>query len=169
MNPKKIIASITIILFVPLIAVWVYPRIEEFYKVDRCLDSGGSWNYDLEKCDFESTNTISIKNTDIESIPNINRPSKSSILSSEIDTANLFKVWVEFPNSPHADFYIDKREFFVVDYDGNSTMPYRLEKNTLTIYYNDAIRIGEILSLDTESLIIKWQDGIEIKYSEWKN
>ena len=43
---------LTVGLLIILAGIWAYPMLEKFFKVDGCLDKGGSWNYDTQKCDF---------------------------------------------------------------------------------------------------------------------
>ena len=64
---------------------------------------------------------------------------------------------------------MNKNEFFVVDYDGDGAMPYILNKDSLTIFYNDFIQKGLIVSISKETLIICWDHtGKPTKYIEWK-
>ena len=28
-----------------------YPKAKRFFEIDACLDKGGVWNYELEKCE----------------------------------------------------------------------------------------------------------------------
>lgn len=30
-------------------------RVNRFFEIDKCLDSGGSWNYILEKCEYSDS------------------------------------------------------------------------------------------------------------------
>lgn len=46
----KIFKIIVAIVFIAL-AAWVLPKIKTFFKLDACLDRGGRWNYELNKCD----------------------------------------------------------------------------------------------------------------------
>ena len=85
------------------------------------------------------------------------------------DTTYLFKIWTLDRDGPHADFRMNKNEFFVVDYDGDGAMPYILNKDSLTIFYNDFIQKGLIVSISKETLIICWDHtGKPTKYIEWK-
>jgi hypothetical protein len=54
MNRNSILI-LTIGLLIILTGIWVYPKIEQFFKVDSCLDKGGRWNYETDKCEFQST------------------------------------------------------------------------------------------------------------------
>ncbi|CAM1343074.1 hypothetical protein [Tenacibaculum aestuarii] len=101
---------------------------------------------------------ISEYNTDNPEIENIKRPEKSVIRNSEIDTINLFGIWVSDLDSPHADFEISKNSFFIVDYDGDGDMPYTLNKNKLTVFYNDFIQTGIVTAKNKDTLKIKWSN-----------
>jgi hypothetical protein len=194
MNRNSIII-LTIGLLIILTGIWAYPKIDQFFKVDSCLDKGGRWNYETNKCEFESTEehtefqktdslngydqladeqdrkryTISEYNTDLEN-ENIERPANTLIKNPTVDTTHLFKIWTLDPDGPHADFWFKKTEFYVVDYDGDGTMPYVLHQDSLTIYYNDFIQKGRIISVGKDTLKIHWT-GIEkpTKYTVWMN
>ena len=175
MNRNRIII-LTIGLLIILTGIWTYPKINQFFKVDSCLDKGGGWNYETNKCEFESTEeqdrriyTISEYNTDLEN-ENIERPEKTLIKNPTVDTTNLFKIWTLDPNGPHADFRFNKTEFYVVDYDGDGAMPYILHQDSLTIFYNDFIQKGRIISVGMDTLKIHWTESeIPTTYTEWKN
>ena len=170
-----------------------YFKVDKFLKVDSCLDSGGRWNYETGTCDYETTAesldtlhklqgynelagrdgrtvyTISEYNTDQADIENIKRPD-TQIINPSIDTSMLFKIWTLDPDGPHADFRITKKEFYVVDYDGDGSMPYILNGDSLTIYYNDFIQKGKVLKVTKDSLIIIWNDvDGPTGFIEWRN
>lgn len=194
MNRKKLIILI-LGLFLILTGIWAYPKIDEFFKVDSCLDKGGRWNYETKECEFEykeehsvsqktdslkgynqladeqdrKTYSISEYNTDLES-ENIDRPEKSIINNPTVDTTELFKIWTLDPDGPHADFWFKPTEFYVVDYDGDGAMPYLLNRDSLTIFYNDFIQKGKIVSVSKDTLKIRWNEtGSMTEYVEWKN
>ncbi|MCR1025826.1 hypothetical protein NQT66_13470 [Cellulophaga baltica] len=104
------------------------------------------------------TLTISEYNTDNSEIENINRPEKTIIRNLEIDTTKAFGIWTQDPNGPHADFWLTKKSFYIVDYDGDGAMPYILDKNKITVFYNDFIQKGIINSSNKDTLKIKWKD-----------
>lgn len=111
---------------------------------------------------------ISIYNTDIESIKNIDRPKSSFINNTTIDTSLLFGIWVQDTNAPHALFQISSNYFYVVDYDGDGSMPYLLKNDSLTIYYNDFILGGKIVELDSTLLQINWSNSkTKSIYTHW--
>lgn len=192
MNRNRLIILIIGLL---LILIWAYPKIEQFFKVDNCLDKGGKWNYETKECEFDSNidhigiqksdslngynqladeqnrnnYTVSEYNTDLEN-ENIDRPEKTIITNPTIDTTELFKIWTLDPDGPHADFWFKSTEFYVVDYDGDGAMPYRLNKDSLTIFYNDFIQKGRIVSVNKDTLKIHWNETESpTKYVEWKN
>lgn len=180
-------------LFTILTGNLVFPKIDQFLKVDGCLDKGGSWNYDTNECIFSkeitessildslngynelddkqnrTTYPVSEFNKDL-GYKNIERPEKSSIINPTIDTTQLFKIWTIDPDGPHADFWFKPTDFFVVDYDGNGAMPYILNRDSLTIFYNDFIQKGKIVSVSKDTLKIIWNDAESpTEYLEWKN
>jgi hypothetical protein len=192
---RKAILLLAIGLLLILTGVWSYPKIERFFKVDTCLDSGGRWNYDTQRCEMSDTSkikntstdslkgynqladeqnrnsyTISEYNTDLKEARNITRPKRTAIVNPSIDTAQLFKIWTLDPSGPHADFWFKRSEFYVVDYDGDGAMPYILDGDILTVFYNDFIQKGKIISVGKNALKIHWNESDRpTEYVEWKN
>ena len=194
MTQKSVIISIAGLLAI-LTGVWVYQMIGQSFKASNCQDKGGHWNYETQKCEYgaieervvlnqsdslsrykqladeqhRKTYTTSEYNTDLET-ENITRPEKTIINNLTVDTTHLFKIWTLEPNGPHADFWFKRTEFYVVDYDGNGAMPYRLDGDSLIIYYNDFVQKGRIISVSKDTLIIHWNDSeTPTVYVEWKN
>ena len=116
-------------------------------------DSLNSYN-ELANPDRRENFTISEYNTDNPEIENIKRPEKSIIRNLAIDTTQAFGIWTQDPNGPHADFWLTSESFYVVDYDGNGEMPYILDKNVITIFYNDFVQKGIITSTTNDTLKI---------------
>jgi len=115
---------------------------------------------ELANPDKRETFSISDYNSDNEDIENIKRPALSTI-DTELDTALLFHAWTINPDGPHADFDFTAESFYVVDYDGNGDMPYDLIDHHLTIYYNDFVQEGDIVSVSEDTLKIHWEDSEE--------
>ena len=114
--------------------------------------------------------TISEYNTDNPEIENIKRPEKTIIRNLQIDTTKAFGIWVQDPNGPDADFWLTAKSFYVVDYDGDGAMPYILDKNEITIFYNDFVQKGVITSTENDTLKIKWFDiEKETEYVKFEN
>ncbi|TQO37032.1 hypothetical protein GQ41_1623 [Arenibacter algicola] len=125
---------------------------------------------ELANTENKKTLTISEYNTDNSKIKNIERPEKSIFRNLEIDTTKLFDIWTQDPNGPHADFWLTKDSFYVVDYDGDGAMPYILDKNEITIFYNDFIQKGIITSTKNDTLKILWTDiEVETEYVKFEN
>jgi hypothetical protein len=113
--------------------------------------------------------TTSKYNADIKSIKNIKRPKKTIIRNLEIDTTQAFGIWTQNPTGD-ADFWLTSKSFLVADYDGNGDMPYLLDKNEITIYYNDFILRGVITFTSNDLLKIKWNDiDVETEYVKFEN
>jgi hypothetical protein len=192
----RIVIIISAMIF--LIGLFAYPKIQRFFEIDECLDKGGRWNYETAKCEYafdtvksnevsdknkyeklqgydeladeqnRKRYTISEYNTDISEIDNIERPQKSKIIDPIIDTSLFFNIWTLYPDGPHADFWIRESDFYVVDYDGNSSMPYILNQDRLVVFYNDFKKIGKILKVTKDSLIIYWKDTESpTSYVDW--
>ena len=102
-------------------------------------------------------------------IENIERPEKTIIRNLAVDTTKVFGIWTQDSNGPHADFWLTKKSFYVVNYDGDGAMPYVLEKNEITLFYDDYIQKGLITSAENDTLKIKWSDHKnETKYVKFK-
>ncbi len=50
--PKKRILFIGAILLAIVIGTLYFVYVSEFMKIDRCLDAGGRWNYELKECEL---------------------------------------------------------------------------------------------------------------------
>tara|TARA_R110002126_G_scaffold291224_1_gene451014 strand:- start:835 stop:1305 length:471 start_codon:yes stop_codon:yes gene_type:complete len=132
-------------------------------------DSVEAYN-ELTNSENKKIITISEYNTDNSKIKNIERPEKTIIRNLTVDTTKVFGIWTKYADSPHADFLLDAESFFVVDYDGNGAMPYILDKNEITIFYNDFIQKGVITSTENNILKIKWSDiEKETEYVKFEN
>lgn len=100
--------------------------------------------------------------------PKIERP-KKSVVGTSLNTKLLFNTWVIDREGPHADFVLSPKSFYVVDYDGDGDMPYILNGNKLSIYYEDSVQEAEILSVSATTLVMKWKDSEEpVTYEVWK-
>lgn len=108
-----------------------------------------------------------LKNIDSESVNNISKPKKSNIIHSKYLLHNIFGIWTYDLTGPHADFQLDKKAFFIVDYDGDGSMPYVLNHDTLKVYYDDFVTIGIIKKANNDSLSIVWDANRVIHYVRW--
>ena len=132
-------------------------------------DSVETYN-ELANTEKRKTLEISEYNTENSETENIKRSEKTIIRNLEIDTTKAFGIWTQDPNGPHADFWLTKKSFYVVDYDGDGAMPYILDKNKITVFYNDFIQKGTITSTENDILKIKWSDmDKETEYVKFEN
>ena len=146
-------------------------KTENVNKTDsvNVIDSLNIYN-ELANPENRKTLTISEYNTDNPEIENINRTKKTIIRNLEIDTTKAFGIWTQDSYGPHADFWLTAKSFYVVDYDGDGAMPYILNKNKITIFYNDFVQTGIITSTETDTLKIKWSDmKKETEYVKFEN
>ena len=125
-------------------------------------------NSTIPKTENRIIETVSAKNTDIESLQNIDRPKQSKIIRSKFDLKILFGIWTYDPEGPHADFQLTKKSFYVVDYDGDGDMPYLINQDTIKVYYNDYISVGIIKNATKDTLKIDWDENGIINYVKWK-
>lgn len=149
-------------------------------KEETIIDSNNSKKTDTELEGYDElsdeanykTYTISEYNTDLEYIPNIKRPLRSSIKNFKFSKDKLFGIWVRDSSSeaPHATFQITKKSFYVVDYDGDGDMPYDIDKDSITVYYNDFIKRGKIINATShDSLVIHWNESKRpTTFYKWK-
>ena len=146
----------TVGLLLILSGIWAYLKINKFFRVNNCLEKGGRWNYETEQCEFAKQEN--------------RRPQKTIISNPTVDTTHLFKIWTLDPNGPHADFWIKPTQFYIVDYDGDGSMPYILNQDSLTIFYDDYIQRGKIVSVTKDTLKIQWEGSESLtQYVEWRN
>ena len=122
----------------------------------------------IHKTENRIVETVSEKNTDIESVQNIEQPKQSKIINPKFDSKLLFGIWTYDPEGPHADFQLTKKSFYVVDYDGNGDMPYLINKDTIKVYYNDFISVGIIKNATKDTLKIDWDENGITNYVKWK-
>jgi len=47
---KKIILSMIIVILLISLILWLIT----FFQIDKCLDNGGRWNYEEQKCVYSS-------------------------------------------------------------------------------------------------------------------
>ncbi len=79
-----------------------------------------------------------------------------------IDLNLLYGVWAYDINDPHAEFMINKDEFYLADSDGDGSFKYSIRDNLLKVFYNEATQEGELISVSQDSLKIKWKDALEV-------
>lgn len=56
MKNKKILFAVILLILVAVLAIFT-PKVIQFFKVDSCLDSGGSFNYTTKKCEYWEDNS----------------------------------------------------------------------------------------------------------------
>ncbi|WP_445721964.1 hypothetical protein [Flavobacterium sp.] len=98
------------------------------------------------------------------------RPEKTIIRNLTIDTATVFGIWTQEKDSPHAEFQLTSKSFYIVDYDGNGDRIYILDKNEITLFYENEIQKGIITTTKKDTLKIKWGDSeTETTYIKFEN
>lgn len=98
------------------------------------------------------------------------RPSRPIFKNTQIDTTELFGIWTVDPTGPHADFWLTKDSYYVVDYDGDGDMPYILDGRTITIFFEHGKQVLEILSTSNDTLrTFSKEYKYEALYTRWKN
>lgn len=94
--------------------------------------------------------------------------SDTEIVKSIFLVENIYGIWSENLNNPHADFEITKDSFYFVDYDGNGDIKYELNDNKIKLYYPDSEQEGLIQKAENDSLIIYWSSGQYATYVRWR-
>jgi hypothetical protein len=90
-------------------------------------------------------------------------------LVKPIDLNLFYGVWAYNISDPHAQFMINKDEFYLADSGGDSSFKYTLEENHLKIFYNESTQSGEVISVSKDSLQIKWGNEEITKYVRFPN
>ena len=93
---------------------------------------------------------------------------KDPVINPKFDLELLYGIWTVDNNGPHADFELTKKSFYVVDYDGDGSMPYMINYDTITVKYPDYNNIGIIKKVVKDTLIINWNSGVDVTYFTWK-
>mgnify|MGYP003478135184 CR=1 FL=1 len=92
-----------------LLIIWILTAISCEKK--ESVNDVNIENSTLPKKESRIVETVSEKNTDIESVQNIDRPKESKIIKSKFDIKLLFGIWTNDPEGPHADFDLNKKSF----------------------------------------------------------
>ncbi len=118
----------------------------------------------------QSSDTVkTVATPDTDTIETEMQRPVESIIETRLDTTLLFQTWTLDPDVPHADFVLSAKSFYVVDYDGDGDMVYALKQDHLTVFYDDYVQKGEIMSLTKDTLKIKWGAADTATYTKWKN
>lgn len=95
-------------------------------------------------------------------------PEISSINREKFPVDSILGVWTVDPNGPHADFEINKKYYFLVDFEGNANVVYTIKSDTISVYLKDNISKGIILKARSDSLQIAWDNQDLTTYVRWK-
>ena len=118
------------------------------------------------KANRNSKNEVSLRQIE----PNqIKQPNKTVFRNLKIDTTKLFGLWSQDPTAIFADFNLTATSFNIVEYEGKEIEPYILDKNKITVFYQDKPHIGVITLNKYDTLKIKWtRTGLETVYIKIK-
>ncbi len=88
-----------------------------------------------------------------------------------IEETDLYGIWTNDPNGPHADIRIGENEWYLVDYEGHGNMPYSFDNATdsLTVYYPYETMQGLVIRAHNDTLIIQWKNHGESVMVRWEN
>ena len=120
-----------------VIVFFVYKRVDNFFAIDACLDSGGSWNYEEKKCEYEKIEIVTGTEPVIETESDSNSESESESESETeektiIDKSKSYKN-TEIPEITGQDS-ISQHSRILLDYflkALNSTGNEKLENDSL--------------------------------------
>lgn len=122
-----------------------------------------SYNVFLRELEYINHKTLVLPNR----LTDKNKPTFKDLA---VDTTELFGIWTIDPDGPHADFWLTKDSYYIVDYDGNGHKTYELNGRTLTLFLEDGEYAMEILSTDNDTLRTYNEEyNSETVYTRWKN
>jgi hypothetical protein len=49
------------VIIVGVIGVWAFFSFSDFLAIDKCLDSGGAWNYETRECEYDVPDSVQKK------------------------------------------------------------------------------------------------------------
>ena len=124
---------------------------------------GESRNEFLKELEYINHQTLVLPNR----LSDKNKPTFKDLA---VDTTELFGVWTIDPEGPHADFWLTKDSYYIVDYDGNGHVNYELNGRTLKIFFEEGEQVMEIISTSNDTLRT-YSNEYEIEYlfTRWKN
>ena len=118
------------------------------------------------KTNLNSKNEVSSRQIELNQIK---QPNKTVFRNLKIDTTKLFGLWSQDPTAIFADFNLTATSFNIVEYEGKEIEPYILDKNKITVFYQDKPHIGVITLNKYDTLKIKWtRTGLETVYIKIK-
>ncbi|MEQ9303764.1 MAG: hypothetical protein RJQ14_07595, partial [Marinoscillum sp.] len=102
------------------------------------------------------------------------RPNRPIFRKLEVDTSQLFGVWTQDLSYPAAEFMLSKKYYLIADYDGNGATPYILDKDILTVFFENGTKVGRINRTKNDTLSITWnykdpEQSYEIIYFRFDN
>ena len=109
------------------------------------------------KTNLNSKNEVSSRQIELNQIK---QPNKTVFRNLKIDTTKLFGLWSQDPTAIFADFNLTAMSFNIVEYEGKEIEPYILEKNKITVFYQDKPHIGVITLNKYDTLKIKWTSTV---------
>jgi hypothetical protein len=135
--------------------------------VDSTSSELRTFDVDLNEPLKEATTELTLADLEEDSIAKPDWPIFKNI---EVDTTELFGIWTVDPKGPHADFWLTKDSYYVVDYDGVGDMPYILNGRTITIFFEHGKQVLEILSTSNDTLrTFSKEYEYEAVYTRWEN
>lgn len=97
------------------------------------------------------------------------RPSRPILRNLKVDTSQLFGVWANEHSYPNASFLINKDEYYIADYDGDPVVPYILDGDSLTLFFEWGEQTSRI-SLPTPNLLImSSENDLTSQYERFEN
>jgi|GEM_PF-5349693 len=109
--------------------------------------------------------------TDVEPLTfdSAGRPSRPILRNLQVDTSLLFGVWANEHSAPNAAFLIDKDKYYIADFDGDPYVPYILEGDSLTLFFEWGEQTSRISLPTPDLLIMSSRDGLTSQYERFEN
>ncbi|WP_420583276.1 hypothetical protein [Reichenbachiella sp.] len=97
------------------------------------------------------------------------RPSRPVFRNVQVDTSQLFGVWANEHSSPNAAFLIDKDKYYIADFDGDPVVPYILNGDSLTLFFEWGKQTSRISLPTPDLLIMSSENGLTSQYQRFEN
>jgi len=97
------------------------------------------------------------------------RPSRPVFRNLQVDTSELFGVWANEHSYPNAAFLIDQKKYYIADFDGDPFVPYILDGDSLTLFFEWGEQTSRISLPTPDLLIMSSENGLTSQYERFKN
>ncbi|MFY0599910.1 MAG: hypothetical protein JXR03_09590 [Cyclobacteriaceae bacterium] len=138
-------------------------KLNKSSKKETKLDSISTKEVEIVDQSTELETTLEIANNDVIELleepifyDSMGRPNRPVFRNIKVDTSELFGVWTQDLTYPNAEFLMSEKYYYIADYDGDGRIPYILEENLLTVFFEYEKSTGKIEKVGNDSLLILW-------------